>query len=78
MCERPMAEPIRWSEDGLVCYFDGLAWGLSGGKTFCLGKTEEVVKNHPLPGQHRKPLELKLSHHNRFRRGEISKSDRGR
>lgn len=79
MAEGQRAEPIRWSEDGMVCYIEGKAFGINEeALTVYLGTAEEVMKAHPLSRQRRKPLELKLSRHNRFRKGEISKSDRGR
>ena len=68
MTTEQRAEPIRWSGDGMVCYFDGLAWGLRG----CLGKAEEVMKAHPLVGQRRKPLELKYGRKDRFSKSGIS------
>jgi len=37
-----------WSYDGFF-YCDGYAWGFSpSGKSYCAGKTEDLIKDHPL------------------------------
>jgi len=55
-----MDEKLRWSEDGAVCYHDGLAWcpGYTSERRHptlgreiypvILGKESDIIKEHPV------------------------------